>query len=124
MKNRALPIAATAILLFSAACSSKPFPVGNYKPAANNTFVSSTTFDFSPDGTWSSSTYDGKSLKGTYEISGDKLTLHDSKDGPCFGYPMTMSWKVSGETITFKNVQDTCSKGITFDLVGDWVPAK
>ena len=120
MKNRAILIAACTLLVLSSACSPESFPVGDYKPAASNTTAMTVSLNFAPDGTFASATYSGLKLAGTYSVSGDKITLNASKDGPCFGSPMTMAWASSGTSLTLKTFEDKCSEAISYDLAGEW----
>ena len=110
-----------ALLIASAACSGKVFPVGAYVPAQASPTDRITEFSFAPDGTFTISYYDGKQATGTYVASGDQITFNElNEDSPCLGSPVTMSWASSGNHLSFKTVEDTCKAGPSFDWARQW----
>jgi len=113
-------IAGMLLMLAIAACSSEPFPTGIYEPAQPSSTSRITEFELAEEGTFAVVYYNGLEARGTYAVSDGQITLDESPDSPCFGYPITMSWTSSGTTLTLKTVQDTCPAMPTTDWAGEW----
>jgi hypothetical protein len=121
MKSTTSWIAVIMLLVMTAACGSKEFPMGIYKPAQPSPTDRIVEFNFAQDGTFTTSYYDGKKAAGTYAVSGDKITLNESEDSPCFGSSVIMSWASSGNNLTLKTVEDTCQYAPSTDLAREWI---
>jgi hypothetical protein len=121
MKSKAFWITAMVLLVVTAACGSKEFPTGAYKPAQPSSTDRIVEFEFAEDGTFTISYYNDLKVVGTYATSGNNITLNESEDGPCFGSPVIMSWTSSGNNLTLKSVEDTCVQAPSFDWAREWI---
>jgi hypothetical protein len=79
------------------------FPVGTYKPD-NMLF---TLIQFSADSTFVLEVA-GDRHQGRYDVSGDQIVLN-TYDGVCAGYPGTYQWKMDGNTLLLKPINETCT---------------
>jgi hypothetical protein len=113
-------IAATLLMLAVTACQTPQFPVGTYKPSDHPEDARITRFEFTEDGTFAVSYYNGLRAGGAYVVSDDEISFSDAEDSPCFGSPITMTWTTSGDTLTLTAVEDTCSFRPTTDWAGEW----
>ncbi len=119
MKSKLL-IVAMLFMFAITACANKPFPPGMYKPVEQLSTTRITEFKFAEDGTFAVLYYNGLKAGGAYTVSSGRITLSESEDSPCFGYPITMTWTYSGNTLTLKTVEDTCPAMPTTDWAGEW----
>lgn len=122
MRLKALFVAALAVLVMTAACTTQTFPTGDYEALQPSPTDRITQFTLADDGTFVSAYYDGRVATGTYAVNGDKITLTElNPDSPCLNAPATMIWSSGGDTLTLKFFEDQCREGPSYDWAREWV---
>lgn len=83
---------------------SGPFPTGRYKPESVSRM---TDMEFREDGSYWFRLKDGTTTEGTYSVSGDLITIHNTA-AECVEFPGILRWTFDGQSLSFVQLEDKC----------------